>query len=181
MTNADTILSTLDGLLDQPVDITIYGRAALQLGFTRQRPEYAVSMDVDVVLWSDQAEILAGTTSFWDAVEETNRRLASGGLYISHFFDETQVILTPEWRSQRLPVQGPWRKLILHRLGNGDLLLSKMMRVDPQDLDDARFIIRESGLTSNDIRSLVARARIPDSAELREQFQLCSSALIGEE
>jgi hypothetical protein len=59
MSNAERILRALDSHLNQVVELTLYGRAALQLGFPNPPEEYARSHDVDVVLWLGQAEELA--------------------------------------------------------------------------------------------------------------------------
>jgi hypothetical protein len=47
------------------------------------------------------------------------------------------------------------------------------MRYDPVDLADAQFILDRSGLTRKDIRALRKIARVPDIAEIQEQFALC--------
>jgi hypothetical protein len=173
MNNAETILATLDKHLKAPAEITLYGRAALQLGFADPPPEYAQSLDVDGVLWLGQAEELLKSGNFWPAVELTNQELAPRGLYISHFFEESQLILTPAWRQQRVPVKAPWTRLRLLRLSDQDLFLTKLMRYDPVDLADAQFILDRSGLTRKDIRALRKIARVPDIAEIQEQFALC--------
>ncbi len=174
MNNAETILTVLERHLTARVELTLYGRAALQLGFPEPLVEYAQSLDVDGVLWLGQAEELKQSGNFWTAVEQTNRDLAPQGLYLSHFFEESQLILTSDWRQLRVPIQGPWNHLCLSRLGDQDLFLTKLMRYDPLDLADARFILDRSGLTPKDVRALLQQARIPDIPELREQFDLCS-------
>ncbi len=175
MNHARVILDTLDGFLTQPVELTLFGRAALQLGFPAPPAEYAQSLDVDAVLWTGQAESLRNQTNFWSALDQTNEALAPQGLYISHLFEDAQVVLTPEWRSQRMPIAGPWRQLQVFRLGDGDLLLSKLMRYDPLDLEDARFIIAATGWDRATVRSWIQRARVPPLAEIREQFEQCSA------
>lgn len=174
MTHALTILNALDLRLNAPAELTLYGRAALQLGFRHPPAEYALSLDVDVVLWIGQAEELARTSNFWEAVEAVNREFADQELYISHFFDETQVILRPQWKSERAPVPGEWRKLKVYRLGDIDLFLTKLMRNDPIDQADARFIIDRAGLTPAQIAAALREARVPDISEIREQFAICS-------
>lgn len=178
MSNARRILDRLDARLDQPVELTLYGRAALHFGFVDGPEEFAWSKDVDAVLWLGQAEELAERTRFWEAVGEINEELAEDGLYISHFFTEDQVILTPEWRDQRSPISGNWDHLHLFRLGDLDLLLSKLMRNDPIDHSDALFIVRRSGLSQAQISSGLSRARVPDIPEIVEQFTACSSRLL---
>lgn len=102
MTNAQRILALLDARLTSKVELTLYGRAALHLGFPNAPKEHALSRDVDAVLWLGQAEELGEKTNFWDAIEHVNQELADQELYISHFFTESQVILLPGWYSNRV-------------------------------------------------------------------------------
>ncbi|MBU4198566.1 MAG: hypothetical protein KKE37_07065 [Verrucomicrobia bacterium] len=178
MNNAETILRALDKHLTARVELTLYGRAALQLGFSKPPSEYAQSMDVDGVFWMGQAESLMRIGNFWEAVEITNRELAPQGLYISHFFEESQLILTAQWRQQRMPINGSWQNLCLMRLSDQDLFLTKLMRYDPLDLGDAQFILERSGMTRQDVRALLEKARIPDIPEIRKQFSLCSKTFL---
>ena len=178
MTNAKRLLSALDARLTSRIDLTLYGRAALHLGFLQSPEEHALSRDVDAVFWLGQAEELNENTNFWTAIEEVNEELADQELYISHFFTENQVILTPDWRSQRIRISGAWEHLDLHRLSDIDLLLSKLMRDDPLDRSDAIFIVREANLTLPEINQAIANARIPDSPEIQEQFVLSTRKLL---
>ncbi len=121
MNNAEMILTALDRKLNSRIELTLYGRAALSLGFESPSKEYALSKDVDAVLWKGQAEMLLETTNFWEAVNTVNQELADQELYISHFFEETQVILRPNWRKQRVKIHRDWNNLIPFRLGDIDL------------------------------------------------------------
>lgn len=178
MDNARKLLTRLDELLITPVELTIYGRAALQLGFAHPKPEYLRSQDVDVVLWLGQAEELSATGNFWEALGQLNREFDTAGLYLSHLFDENQVILSPRWRTRRIPVNLPLTHLTIMRLSDPDLALSKLMRYDPIDLDDLRFIISAGNLSADLLRREIAAARIPDSPEIQEQFELCKKWLL---
>lgn len=178
MSNAERILSRLDELLKADVDITLYGRAALLLGYANPKREYALSLDVDAVLWIGQAEALEENGNFWDALEQINEEFEDDGLYMTHLFDEDQVILRPDWREQRVRIQGPFRRLTLYRLADADLLLSKMMRYDPTDLDDLVFVIEQSGFSPALVAGIVEQARLPDSEEIHEQFTLCREWLV---
>jgi len=173
MDNARRLLVRLDELLDAPVELTLYGRAALQLGFSFPKPEFSRSLDVDAVLWLGQAEELAASTNFWDALAQLNREFDAEGLYLSHLFDEDQVILSPAWRSRRIPVDLSLAHLRILRLSDPDLALSKLMRYDPIDLDDLLFIIAAGHLSPASLRQEIAAARVPDCPEVREQFDLC--------
>jgi hypothetical protein len=176
--NAQRIILALDSRLNGRVDLTLYGRAAIQLGFDAPPEGAVVSRDVDAVLRLGQAEELNRATNFWQAVEEVNRELAGDDLYISHFFVEDQVALTPEWIANRRRIDGPWQRIEIYRLGDCDLLLSKLMRDDPLDQADALFIARAAGLSMKDIQTLLARARVPDVAEIREQFAKASERFL---
>jgi hypothetical protein len=178
MTNAERILATLDRHLTSEVDLTLYGRAALTLGFGEAPEDYALSRDVDAVLWSGQAEALNETTNFWAAVDETNAELADSGLYVSHFFTEDQVVLRENWRESRLRLACDLARLILYRLSDLDLILSKLMRDDPIDQVDALFIVRRAGIDVDAVRGAIHAARLPESAEVREQFEKASDRLL---
>ncbi|MCP4398330.1 MAG: hypothetical protein GY801_13660 [bacterium] len=178
MNNAERILTALDRKLNACVELTLYGRAALFLGFESPPQEYALSKDVDAVFWKGQAEMLLETTNFWEAVNAVNRELADQELYISHFFEETQVILRPNWREQRVKINQSWNTLILYRLGDIDLLLSKLMRDDPIDLEDALFIYEHGTLDTETLKRAFQETRIPDIPEIKEQFELASQRFL---
>ncbi len=103
-----------------------YGRAALQLGFENPPEEYAISHDVDAVFWIGQAEELAASGNFWDAIDDLNKAYADQELYISHFFEEDQVVLQPDWKANRKWIEGPWKNLSLYRLGDEDLFFEQI-------------------------------------------------------
>lgn len=174
MNNAEMILTCLDQKLNARIELTLYGRAALFLGFKYPPDAYALSRDVDAVLWKGQAEMLLETTNFWEAVNDVNEELTDQELYISHFFEEDQVILRPDWRTYRVNVKGSWNHLDLSRLGDIDLLLSKLMRDDPIDLGDAMFIYEQGHLEIATVIQAFQDARIPNIPEIQEQFALAS-------
>ena len=76
-------------------------RSALLLGYESPESVFALTRDVDAVFWIGQGEDLLKRTNFWEAVSKVNAELSADGLDISHFFEETQVILTQDWRSAR--------------------------------------------------------------------------------
>lgn len=88
------------------------------------------------------------------------------------------MVLTSKWKIQRIPINGSWRKLTLFRLGDANLFLSKLMRFDPQDLADARFAVDQAGWNADEVSEIVASARIPNVAELREQFAFCAAEFL---
>jgi hypothetical protein len=97
--NATKILSALDSKLNRAVELTLFGRAAFVLSYPNAPKEFAASRDIDAVLWIGQAEELAQTTNFWEAVEEVNQQFRDQEIYISHLFEENQVVLTPKWKT----------------------------------------------------------------------------------
>jgi hypothetical protein len=173
--NAQKILAALDAKLNKPVELTLYGRAAFVLGFKNAPREFARSKDIDAILWIGQADELARTTNFWEAIEEVNREFRNQELYISHLFEEDQVILTSKWRDQRVRINQAWSKLRVCRLGDVDLFLSKLMRNDPQDIADAQFVANRAGWSQDTIARIIDSARVPDIPEIREQFVICTA------
>lgn len=178
MNNAEMILNSLNRRLTSQIELTLYGRAALFLGFEQPQNEYALSRDVDAVLWKGQAEMLLETSNFWEAVNAVNTELTDQELYISHFFEEEQVILRPDWRTHRVEITHSWNNLDLYRLGDIDLFLSKLMRDDPIDLEDALFIYKQGHLDIARVTQAFQEARIPDIPEIQEQFELASQRFI---
>lgn len=174
MNNAFKIISLLDQKLDAVIDLTLYGRAAIVLGFDNAPEECALSRDVDAVFRKGQAEELLETTNFWEAIESVNAALDKEGLYISHFFEEDQIILQADWRSHRKQINGPWEKISLFRLGDVDMLLSKLMRDDPVDLKDALFIHSSSGMDLETVQHAVRYAKVPPVPEIEEQFEIAA-------
>lgn len=176
--NALTILRALDDRLESTVELTLYGRAALQLGFQSPPPEALLSRDVDAVFGLGEAEELAEKTDFWEAVDVVNRDLEDRNLYVSHFFAEDQVVMRPSWKRERIALSYPFNKLRLFRLADLDLLLTKLMRHDPQDHKDALFIARSARLDRATIEKAISEARIPPVPEIQEQFTLATDHLL---
>jgi hypothetical protein len=80
MDNASLILQTLDGHLNHPARLILYGRAALQLGFTDPPRGVAESKDVDAIIPLTDLDGLSASEGFWDAQEATNTELRPKGL-----------------------------------------------------------------------------------------------------
>jgi uncharacterized membrane protein len=45
------------------------------------------------------------------------------------------------------------------------------MRVDPQDREDAGFLLRQAPMDANGLSRLLERARVPEIPEIREAFE----------
>ena len=160
MDNASLILSTLDAHVSRPVRLVLYGRAALQLGFTAAPPEVAESKDVDAIIPLSDLEVLSSDEGFWDAQEATNNELRPKGLYITHLFRADQVFLRRDWEQHLVPInRPPTRWLRLFRPATLDLILTKMMRGDdPQDMADIAFLVRHDQITLAQIESAIKTA-----------------------
>lgn len=104
MDNPSLILKTLDEHLTQPARWVLYGRAALQLGFTDPPAGTAISKDVDAIVPLADVEQLSANQSFWDAQAATNTQLRPKGLYITHLFRADQVFLRPHWEQHLVPI-----------------------------------------------------------------------------
>ncbi len=178
MNNVTLILNMLDEKLNSEVELTLYGRAALQLGFEKPLEEHALTKDVDAVFQIDQAEMLLAQTNFWEVIEEINQTLSDQELYISHFFTEDQIVRTNNWLKNRIRIKGNWKNLLLYRLGNMDLLLSKLMRDDPIDLKDALYIVRSTDLKKDQITNALQEAFVPDVPDIKEQLEIASLKLL---
>lgn len=172
MDNASLILLTLDSHLDHVTRLVLYGRAALQLGFSDPPLEVAQSKDVDAIIPAGELPGFSADESFWDAQEITNRELRPKGLYITHLFAADQIFLRRDWEQHLLPVtRPPTRWLRLLRPATLDLILTKMMRGDdPQDLADIAFMIRHDRVTPAQIESALADVVLPDLTELHDAF-----------
>jgi hypothetical protein len=170
--NPVELMTTLDSFLDHEVSLVVYGRGALCLGYAQPRTEFLNTQDVDGIIRWRQLDELVNDERFWDAVDLTNERLESKGLYITHLFQEDQVFLRPEWEQHIVPVLcPPTRWLKLFRPATIDLILTKMMRGDdPQDMADVEFLIRHDHITPEQMEPAFATVRMPDIQELHDAF-----------
>jgi hypothetical protein len=170
--NPSLILATLDGELNSPVSLVLYGRGAICLGFDGIASAHRTTRDVDAILRMGQIEAFDADREFWFAVERTNVHLDPLGLYITHLFPEEQVFLRPGWADHIVPVLRPeTRFLKLFRPHTIDLILTKMMRGDdPQDMEDIDFLVRHDRITRELMEPAFAKVRMPDVVELHDAF-----------
>ena len=171
MNNPLYILQTLDRHLTRPAELTIFGRAALALGFKNSSDVFAATHDVDAILPLTWLSVPDENLDFWEAQQKTNIELEPSGLYITHLFRELEIILTPDWLARRVPVQATLQKLSVQRPSTLDLILSKMARGDENDLLDIRFLLQNEGISADELRSAFNRARVPDLPEIRQLFK----------
>jgi hypothetical protein len=170
MNNPLRILQTLDRHLTAPAEITLFGRAALALGYATSPPAFAATQDVDAILplaWLAAAD---ENLDFWEAQLRTNAELEPEGLYVTHLFRELEVILTPDWLSRRVRIPLELRSLAVFRPATLDLILTKMARGDENDLADIRFLLSREPLTADQLRAAFPRARVPEIPETQALF-----------
>ena len=75
----------------------------------------------------------------------TNQKLKSEGLYITHVFDEKQIVLHSTWFNSKLEIGiKDINNLIIFVPSPLDLILTKMMRIDPLDREDIRLIYEKN-------------------------------------
>jgi len=97
MSNPRRILQTLDKHLTAEVELNLFGRAAIGLGYSRANAAFHSTSDVDGILplaWLEPSE---SHEDFWQAIQSANAELEPDGLYLTHLFRETDVILQPDW------------------------------------------------------------------------------------
>ena len=171
MNHPEQILRTLDRHLVRPTRLILYGRAALALGFSNPSPEFHATMDVDAILPEIEMSSIEADDSFWNAIEKTNEELHATGLYLTHLFTDAQVILQPDWLENLSAIElNGLSTLELFRPSTADLILTKMMRVDPQDREDIHFLLAQLQPTSATIHHIIENAVVPDLLEIRDAF-----------
>lgn len=169
--NPFVILQTLDRHLDHLVELTLYGRAALALGFPAHETKHETTQDVDAIIPLVQLDQLRADEQFWHARDATNQELAEHGLYMTHLFTEADVFLLPDWLHRRVPIPSPFLHLRLLRPATLDFILTKMMRgADPEDLSDIEFLLKNEPVTEKELRGAFERVKMPDIQELRDAF-----------
>lgn len=170
MSNPLRILRAVDQHLVSPTEITLFGRAALALGYSPAPAHFHNTKDVDGILPLSWLEPSHGHDDFWQAIERANAELEPEGLYLTHLFREVDVILQPDWFSRRTQLDLNLEKLSVFRPATIDLILTKMARADEDDLQDIEFLMRVGAVTSEQLEKAMAHARIPDLLEIQELF-----------
>ena len=173
MNNPLRILQAVDAKLDQPIEFFLFGRAALVLGFAKPPAEAGATEDVDGIIPRDLLATLQANEGWWKALQAANDELATEGLYLTHLFDEEQIILRKNWREEAVTVSNPGlRFLALWRPATIDLILTKMMRgPDPDDMADVRFYLAsEPDIDVAALQDAFAAAVGPDIPEIWQFF-----------
>jgi hypothetical protein len=170
MNNPLRILQTLDHHLAAPAEITLFGRAALALGYAACPAAFAATHDVDAILPLSWLAAEDENLDFWEAQQRTNSQLEPEGLYLTHLFRELEVILTPDWLIRRVRIPLELRHLAVFRPATLDLILTKMARGDENDLADIKFLLTHEPLTADQLRATFVHARVPDIPETQALF-----------
>jgi hypothetical protein len=170
MTNPERILQAFDRHLTAPAEMTVFGRAALALAFPKAPAAFHSTRDVDAILPFEWLSARDENIDFWLAQQQTNSELSADGLYLTHLFRESEVILQPNWAARRVKLPLHLARLTVYRPAVVDLILTKMARGDEQDLEDIRFLLTQEPLSTRDLREAFARARVPDVPEIQQLF-----------
>lgn len=166
------ILEALDGFLNSPFELIVYGRSALALGYPYPTADFLVTMDVDAILPSKDLRAIEGNDDFWEAQDMVNEVFADAGLYFTHLFEEKQVILSSKWYGTIVPLTAfGFKRLRLYRPSTHDLILTKMMRVDPQDREDMQFLMRQDDFSWAEFSECMKDALCPNVPEIEDAFK----------
>jgi hypothetical protein len=169
--NPRHILQTLDSYLEKETRIVLFGRAALTLGFGDFGRRFGTTQDVDAILPTVEMARIESDTQFWEAIDNTNKRLEPSGLYVSHLFTDRQVALTVDWLDKTVKIPSDeYQFLRLLRPSSLDLILTKMMRNDREDLGDIRFILEQENISPSSLESAFRSARELEVPELQAIF-----------
>jgi len=170
MNNAERILRCLDSHLTEPVELVLYGRASIALGFANPSREHHASKDVDAILSVHSIAKLETNENFWNSQAATNDELAADGLYFTHLFNEEEVIIRDGWYDRKVPIPLKLKHLTLFRPATEDLILTKMMRNDPQDIADIKFMLSREPEVASKLEQAMAQARFPSKPEVKEML-----------
>jgi hypothetical protein len=179
MNNPLHILQTLDRHLAAPAEITLFGRAALALGYPGSSAACATTQDVDAILPLSWLAAEDENLDFWQAQQRTNAELEPEGLYLTHLFREQEVILTPDWLARRAQIPIELHHLTVFRPATLDLILTKMARGDETDLADIGFLLTCEPLIADRLRSSFAHARVPDVPEIQALFRAAQPRVLA--
>lgn len=179
MSNPLRILQTVDQHLTLPAEITLFGRAALALGYSPTPAHFHNTKDVDGILPLSWLQLADQHEDFWRAVQLVNTELEPDGLYLTHLFREVDVILQPDWFNRRVRIDVELKKLAVFRPATVDLVLTKMARADDDDLKDIQFLISTESLTREQLAAAFAHARVPDVPEIQELFIRARSKVLA--
>jgi len=149
--------------LTQPTEIVVFGSGALLLDpLFEGRMSERETNDIDSIVPLDRELQLDADKAFWSAIEATNRELEPAGLYISHIFPEKEVVLTSEWNKHIHTIgRDDLVNLKLSRPRILDLIVSKMGRGDPKDIEDIGAMLALEPVAYADLLKASENLRVP--------------------
>jgi hypothetical protein len=89
LSNPERLLLALDALLDHRVNLVLYGRSAVWLGFDNPPPEVGATKDVDAIIRMSQLDELVNDEQFWDSRDAVNVQFKGEDMYITHLPGES--------------------------------------------------------------------------------------------
>jgi hypothetical protein len=170
MSNPLRILKVLDANLNRQAELTVFGRAALALGFPNAPSKFHLTKDVDAILSFEWLAAKDENLDFWLAQQKTNAELSSDELYLTHLFRESEIIIRSDWLQYRVGLQTQLAKLQVYRPAVVDLILTKMARADDQDMQDIQFLLGRERPSRALLQEAFKCARVPDVEEIRQLF-----------
>ena len=170
MSNPFRILQPFDRHLVSPAEMTLFGRAALALGFAAAPPDFHHTRNVDAILSAEWLSSPDENIEFWLAQQRTNAELSRDGLYLTHLLRDSEVIILPDWPTRRvqLPLQFP--RLTIYRPATVDWVLTTRARADEQDLKDIHFLLRQEPISPRKLQAAFEHARVPNVTGIRQLF-----------
>lgn len=91
---------------------------------------------------------------------------------MTHIFDEKQIILHPNLYTNKVKIQtDELNYLNIFVPSPLDLILTKMMRVDPLDRSDIIFIFENAEIKSQKLRTYCIEAVCPDQSAISDTFE----------
>jgi hypothetical protein len=159
--NSAFILDTLDQCLDRKLEVTLHllGGAALDLVYGIQR----FSEDVDCLCTMTEARTI-DSDQFQSALLKANKVLEPLGLYLTHIFDEGELVHLPDWTTRLTPPppDAPtFRHVDYDAVSAEDIILSKFTRFDEKDRLDIEDLMRVRGLSREAIDALIPSVVVP--------------------
>ena len=79
LSNPERLLLALDALLDHRVNLVLYGRSAVWLGFENPPPAVGATKDVDAIIRMSQLDELVNDEQFWDSRDAVNEQFKGEG------------------------------------------------------------------------------------------------------
>ena len=137
----------------------LLGGAALDLVYDIER----FSEDVDCICSLTEAQAI-DNDEFQDALAATNDVLEPRGLYITHIFDEDELVHLPDWTARLVspPSDAPtFRHFDYNAVSAEDIILSKFTRFDEKDRMDIEDLMRVRALTREAIDALIPSVVVP--------------------